>query len=235
MDAFRPFSTAHAAALIAIAAACWLFVAVGRGQRNDACPTGLEKTLAIANLVLWTAAHGWWLMPPRLDLATTLPLQLCHLIAVIASLVLLTRRHWLRVLLYFWGFGMSTQALLTPALTEPVSSIWFWAFWAQHGFVIAVAVYDLAVYRFRPSWRDYGLACLASAIYLALALPIDLALGANYGFVGAPRPGTPSIIDLLGPWPGRLALIVLLVAAVMALLMLPWEIAKRRSASKAAG
>lgn len=230
MDAFRPFSITHGAALIVIAAACSLFVAVGRGQRNDVRPTALEKTLAITSLVLWTAAHGWWLVPPRFDLATTLPLQLCHIVAVIASLVLLTRRHRLRALLYFWGFGLSTQALLTPALTEPPSSIWFWAFWAQHGFVMAVVVYDLVVYRFRPTWRDYRIACAASIAYLVIVLPIDIVLGANYGFVGAPRPGTPSIIDLLGPWPERLAVIVLLVAAVMALLMLPWEIAKRRGA-----
>lgn len=91
MDAFRPFTLTHAAALLGIAAACWLLVEIGRAQRDETRPTKFEKWLAAANLVLWTAAHGWWLMPPRLDFATTLPLQLCHLAAVIASLALLAR------------------------------------------------------------------------------------------------------------------------------------------------
>jgi uncharacterized membrane protein YwaF len=63
---------------------------------------------------------------------------------------------------------------------------------------------------------------------VVLVLPLNVLLGANYGFVGNSRPDNPSIVDLLGPWPGRLIIIVLLVAAVLALLMLPWEIARRR-------
>jgi hypothetical integral membrane protein (TIGR02206 family) len=225
MEKFELFSLAHALALAGIAALAWLFTAVGR---RAAAPTALERTLAWTNLAMWVAAHGWWLMPPQLDPATTLPLQLCHITAVIASLVLLTRHHALRVLLYFWSFALSTQALLTPALADPPASIWFWAFWAQHGFVIAVAVHDVAVYKFRPSWRDYGLACRVNILYGLAMLPVNLALGANYGFVGNSRPETQSVIDLIGPWPERLVVIVLLVAAVMALLMLPWEIARRR-------
>lgn len=93
---------------------------------------------------------------------------------------------------------------------------------------MAVAVYDLVVYRFRPTCSDYRLACRASVVYLLLVLPINLNLGANYGFVGNSRPETPSIVDLLGPWPGRLAVIVALVAAVMAALMVPWQIAAAR-------
>lgn len=226
MDVFRPFSFTHAAMLSGIALLIWLLVIIGRRQRADA-PTRLELTLAIANLALWIGAHGWWQLPPRFDPAATLPLQMCHLTSVIASLVLLTRRHILRVALYFWGFGLCTQALLTPSLTDPPASVWFWAFWLQHGFIMAVAVYDLTVCRFRPAWRDYGLACAASAAYVAVVLPIDLLLDANYGFVGNTKPDNPSIVDLLGPWPERLVIIVLLVAAVLALLMLPWEIAKR--------
>lgn len=228
MDAFRPFSLTHAAALVTIAAATWALVAYGRRHRSESAPGALEKQLAIVNLVLWTLAHGWWNLPPRFDPAITLPLQMSHLASVVASLVLLTRWRWTRTLLYFWGIGLTTQALLTPALADPPSSIWFWAFWLQHGFIMAVVVYDLVVYRYRPTWRDYGVACAASGAYLAVVLPLDVALGANYGFLGSSIPGTPSIVDLLGPWPERLAIIVALVAAVMALLMLPWEIVKRR-------
>ena len=223
MDSFRPFSLTHAAALAVIAAVIWLLVAIGQRQRDDAAPTGFEKTLAIVSLVLWLAAHGYWNTPPQLDPAKTLPLQMCHLVSLGASFALLTRRRWLRALLYFWGIGLCTQALITPNLVDPPTTVWFWAFWFQHGFIQVAAVYDLVVLRFRPAWRDYGFACLAALAYVAVVLPLDLLLGANYGFVGESKPGAPSIVDLLGPWPARLAVIVALVAAVMALLMLPWR------------
>lgn len=229
MEAFQPFTLTHGLMLAATAAAAAFLSLVGLRQRANS-PTRLERALALTNLAIGLLAHGWWILPPQLDPATTLPLQLCHLAAVVASLALLTRRRIFCLLLYFWGFGLSTQALLTPMLTEPPSSPWFWAFWAQHGFVLAAAVYIVAVLKFRPAWRDYWLACRITFLYGLMMLPLNLAIGANYGFVGNSRPETPSIIDFLGPWPERLAAIVLLVAGVMALLMLPWEFGKRRRA-----
>lgn len=228
MDAFHSYTLTHALALLAIALLTALFVQAGRRLPENA-PERLAVTLAILNLILSLAAYGWWLLPPRLDYATTLPLQLCHLTTVVATAALLTRRRSLRALLYFWGFGLSTQALLTPSLGNPPASIWFWAFWAQHGFIVAAATYDITVRKFRPSWRDYWLVCRLTLLYALAVSSINLRIGANYGFVGNSRPETPSIIDLLGPWPQRLMVMALIVAAVMALLMLPWVIARRRN------
>jgi uncharacterized membrane protein YwaF len=53
-------------------------------------------------------------------------------------------------------------------------------------------------------------------------IPIDLALGANYGFLGPSKPAQPTLVEVLGPWPQRLAVIFAIVAGAMALLMLPW-------------
>ncbi len=226
MEPFRPFTLLHALALAGIATFACLLILLGHRARTPR-PGTLERNLAFANLACWIGVHGWWLLPPRFDPATTLPLQLCHITSLVASGVLLTRHHALRVLLYFWTFGLSTQALLTPSLTDPPSSVWFWAFWFQHGFIFAVASHDLAVHRYRPTWGDYRLACAASAAYVAFVLPVNIAFAANYGFVGDSKPGNPSIVDLLGSWPQRLLIIVALVAAVLALLVLPWQ--RRRS------
>jgi uncharacterized membrane protein YwaF len=38
-----------------------------------------------------------------------------------------------------------------------------------------------------------------------------------------------TIVDLLGPWPRRLAFIVAIAFSVMALLYLPWWITRRRT------
>jgi len=233
MDTFRPFSFTHAAALVVLAAVIGLLVAVGRRQQRGAGPTRFEVSLAVANLVFWFAAHGWWNTPPQFDPARTLPLQMCHLVSLGASFALLTRRRWLRALLYFWGIGLATQALITPGLTDPPTTIWFWAFWFQHGFIQLAVVYDLAVLRYRPDWRDYRFACVAALAYITAVVPLNLLLGANYGFLGDTKPQMPTILDLLGPWPLRLVFIVALVAVVMALLMLPWRRSLRRETDAA--
>jgi hypothetical protein len=60
------------------------------------------------------------------------------------------------------------------------------------------AIYDITVNGFRPAWRDYGIACAASVMYVAVVLPIDLALGANYGFLGKSKPCIPASLTCWG-------------------------------------
>lgn len=195
-------------------------------QLSTPAPTPFERRLAWLNLAVWIVAHGWWQLPARFDAVTTLPLQMCHITSLIASAVLLKRQRHLRAVLYFWGFALCTQAIITPSLIEPPTSPVFWSFWFLHGFVMMTAIYDIIVNGFRPAWRDYGIACAAAAGYVAVMLPVNLLLGANYGFTGKSTPLNPSIVDLLGPWPERLLLIVPLAALAMGLAMLPWLIAR---------
>ncbi len=231
MEAFRPFTFSHGCAVLCIALLIVVAVACGRKLQDRHAPTHFERTLAFANIAVWLAAHGWWQLPERFDPVTTLPLQMCHLTSLIASAVLLTRHDTqhraLRAILYFWAFSLCTQAMITPSLVEPPSSPVFWSFWFLHGFVMLTAIYDIVVNGFRPTWRDYRTACVASASYVAVVLPINLMLGANYGFVGKSKPLNPSIVDLLGPWPERLLIIVPLAALAMALAMLPWMMASK--------
>lgn len=229
MDPFRPFSVTHAYALLGIAALIGLAVCHGRNQKEQSAPTNFERSLALINIAVWLASHGYWQMPTRFDPVTTLPLQMCHITSLIASAVLLTRHDTLRAILYFWAFALCTQAMITPSLLDPPTSPVFWAFWFLHGFTMLTAIYDLVARGFRPTWRDYGIACAASAAYVAVVLPVDVLLGANYGFLGKSTALHPSIIDLLGPWPQRLLIIVPLAALAMLLVMLPWVIARRFS------
>ena len=232
MDTFRPFTLAHGCALSCIAVVIAVAVTYGRKRfvpRSAPAPSQFERTLAYANIAVWLAAHGWWQLPARFDAVTTLPLQMCHITSLIASAVLLTQHRALRAILYFWAFALCTQAMITPSIVEPPSSPVFWSFWFLHGFVMMTAIYDIAVNGFRPTWRDYRAACIASACYVAVVLPIDMLLGANYGFVGQSKPLHPSIVDLLGPWPERLVIIVPLAALAMLTVMLPWVMARRLS------
>jgi hypothetical integral membrane protein (TIGR02206 family) len=219
----------HGCTLLCVAAIIGLAVNHGRHQSVQGKPTNFECTLAFANLAVWLASHGYWQMPARFDPVTTLPLQMCHITSLIASAVLLTRHGTLRAILYFWAFALCTQAMITPSLVDPPTSLVFWAFWFLHGFVMLTAIYDITVRGFRPTWRDYGIACAASATYVAVVLPIDLLLGANYGFLGKSTALHPSIIDLLGPWPQRLLIIVPLAALAMLVVMMPWVIVRRLS------
>ena len=227
---FQPFSLTHWVTLLAIAAATGLLCIVGRRRSANerAC---LERWLALANLFVWVMAHVYWMLPGQFEVRTSLPLQLCHLAALVATASLVTGNRLTQTLVYYWGFGLATQAMLTPALEEGPANLWFWVFWQQHGMVLALACYHLVVRGYRPSWADYRRACLATFAYFCVVFPIDVALGLNYGFVGPSRPDYPTVIDVLGPWPQRLALIFAIIAAVMALITWPWQRGRKRVAA----
>lgn len=227
MEKFQPFSALHAGALLVIAAATFVAVRAARQAPRTGAATALERAIGIGFVLTWVALHGWWLLPPRFDPTTTLPLQMCHWTALASGLYLATRWTPLAPILYFWGFGLCTQALVTPTLAEGPATHVFWYFWLSHGMIVGVATYALAAHGYRPTWRDWRLACVAAAVYAAAVIPVDMLVGANYGFLGPTKPDQPTIVDLLGPWPARLALIFALVAGVMAVLMLPWALVRR--------
>lgn len=223
---FEPFSALHAGILLLFTAATALLIYTGRRL----APSGrsrLDRNLGLVMIALWVVSNGWWLLPPRFDAARSLPLQLCDVTSLLAGVVLLLPRRRLRALLYFWGIGMSLQAVLTPEIAFEPNSAWFWIFWMSHAGIIGIAIYDVVVRGYRPTWEDFRFAVFAGLVYLGVVLVINITLGFNYGYVGNARPGEASIIDFLGPWPYRVGIMAVLVIGVMAALMFPWHVARR--------
>jgi hypothetical integral membrane protein (TIGR02206 family) len=222
-DAFVPYGGLHLAAV----SVCALLVAgLVITARALAAPqeAALRRWFGVFAVAYWIAYNIWW-NRHELNPATGLPLHICDLNGLVAPLALLTGRRWLRATLYFWTFALTLQAFIQPTLTHGPASPVFWFFWAAHSIVVASAVYDVSVLGFRPQWRDLGRAYAVSALYVAAIVPVDLLLGANYGFIGNPPPGVaiPPFVDALGPWPLRAVIVVVLGAAGFALLVLPWE------------
>jgi len=227
VETFRAFSALHLAVLAAIGALMALAVAVGLRRAHLPTPGPVERVIACTYAAAWIVTFGFHLFPPLHDPLKTYPLQMCHLTALAAAMLLIYGRRPLRAIVYFWGLGLCTQAIITPSLSEGPAIYAFWFFWGTHGLIVGVAVYDLIVRRYRPELADFIIACAAAAAYVAIVFPLNLLLGANYGFVGPSRPEVPTIVDFLGPWPQRLVLIVSIVAVVMGMLLAPWSIARR--------
>lgn len=173
--------------------------------------------------IVWQAYTViWWLLPANFELDKSLSLHICDLAAWIAPLALLTRNRAMRTMLYFWGIGMSTQAFVTPILTDGAGHMHFWFFWIGHTQIVGSAFYDLIVRRYRPRWSDLGVGVTLSMVYIVVVLSIDLPLGLNYGFVGNALPDRPTLLNKLGPWPWRAIWVVLIGIALMTVMVAAW-------------
>lgn len=223
---FVPFTLAHLLAAGICVSAITISCILGRRWR-DAAPE-LERRLAfgwggfLICVNLWSITY--WLLPGTFNLRQSLPLQLCDLAALASPLVYLTSLRWPRVLIYFWGIGLSTQAFITPTLVQGPEHMRFWLFWLLHLAIVGSAVYDVAVLRYRPSWRDLGLVSAATLLWALAMIALNIRLGSNYGYVGNTTPDNPTLIDALGPWPGRLFILAAIVLTLFTLMRAIWLI-----------
>lgn len=221
---FVPYSKLHLVSIVAAMTTVAAVALLGRALRSKDAEANLRRAIAIFAACYFVAYNVWWNWK-GIDVARGLPLQICDLNGMVAPLALWTGNRWARATLYFWTFALTLQAFIQPLLTAGPASPIFWTFWTAHTIVMICAVYDVVVLRFRPDWRDLCRAVAVSMLYLAIILPVDLWLGANYGFVGNPPPARrlPPFVAALGPWPGRVFILVALVALAFIMLLVPWR------------
>jgi hypothetical integral membrane protein (TIGR02206 family) len=235
MRDFRAFTAVHVLALLTFAAGMTIILWLGVRWRGTPRQRAFEQTLGLAGLAIWLAANIHGFLPAVFDWNWALPLQVCDLCELFApvALLLAVPPAWLRGLLYFWGIALCTQAFITPTLREGPADPRFWFFWSAHFVILIGALYELFVRRWRPTWRHWRIAVAASVAYLMAILPIDIAFDWNYGFVGRETKAD-TMIEVLGPWPARVAIIFALAVLAYTALMLPWAFSGGRDQGRRA-
>lgn len=214
---FQPYGASHWAVLGVFAVVAAALLVAGRRPSRAG-----ERVAAAVLLVLFVGMVVYLNVPSRFDPAYTLPLQLSDLVSVSAIWALWSRARWAYALTYYWALVLSSQALVSPALSGPdFPSVEFLVFWTLHLAVVWVAIYLTWGVGTRPDWRDYRTAVVVSLGWAAVAMAANAATGGNYGFLSR-KPPVASVLDLLGPWPYYLIVVTALVFAVWALLTWPW-------------
>ena len=225
---FVPYTLLHAVTVAVCVVLVVALVMLMRRRRDTAAEIVQRRALAAFAIGAWVLSYVWlnWnTIDPK-----TLPLQVCGLMGVVAPLALLTGNRWLRATLYFSAFTLTIQAFIQPILVLGPVTLEFWRFWLLHSLILCCAIYDLVILRFRPGWSDLVRACMMSAAYVALIVPVNLMIGTNYGFVGnPPDQALPPMIALLGPWPERIFVLMALVYFGYVLALLPWIGVRRRT------
>lgn len=186
----------HVGALAAIAVCSVVAVVAARTR-----PGIWIKALAV---VLVVDEVSWWvflLAGGAADgLAQSLPLQLCDAGIFVAGFALWFRRQWLVEVTYFWGLAGTTQALLTPDLPQHFPTYPYFQYYIAHGGVVAAAL--LLVFGLRLLPRRFAVIRVTAitAAYAAFVGLVDALTGANYMYLRS-KPATPTLLDVLGPWP----------------------------------
>ncbi|MFB4307399.1 TIGR02206 family membrane protein [Actinomadura sp. GTD37] len=225
---FVAFGPSHWAALGMFAVGCAGLVLIGRAQRpgsgagftERARGFGRAYALAVVYVMVGTQVNA--LLPGQWRVGGSLPLQLCDLAwpAAVGALWTLGRR-WF-ALTYYWGLTLSVQGLVTPALNgADYPGIDYLGFFGMHLMIVWAAVYLTWGLGMRPDWRDYRFAVAATVAWAVATSLFNAIAGTNYGYLNK-KPGTPSILDLLGPWPWYVLVEAVIILLGWALITWPW-------------
>ncbi len=179
--------------------------------------TAVAFAIALLLTKAVTFLRAWHL--GYLSLQNALPMHLCDWAIFIVAVALVTRHRAACEIGYFWGLAGTFQAILTPDLHFDFPAIEFFLFFFSHGGIVLGAIFALLISRHRLTWRSVWRVWAWLHVYAACALIANLLTGANYGYLMG-KPGRPSLLDFLGPWPWYI--LALEVVAILLFSTLFW-------------
>ncbi len=228
---FELFGPRHLAALAATGLGVAGTVALGRRLG----PVGRRRVKAAVVTGLWgqeVLYHVWKAIHCEWNLKTMLPLHLCSVLVWAGGINFIRPTRLGDDVTYYWGLAGAPQALLTPDLTDHGPNTFrFDQFFASHGFLLTVPLWQVLVEGRRPTAaggvRAYAL-LLAQA---GLAHLVNRRLGSNYMFVTR-KLDTPTVLDKLPPWPYYIPYLAAAAAVIFGAAYAPFGIADALRAAR---
>ncbi|MEO8745288.1 MAG: TIGR02206 family membrane protein [Candidatus Dormiibacterota bacterium] len=220
-------SAEHLGALIATAVFAAITVVAARTNQGP-----WIKGLAV---VLVADELSWWIFliaggQPNSPLVQSLPLQLCDVAIFVAALALWFRSAWLVELTWFWGLAGSLQALLTPDLPQHFPSYPYLQYYIAHGGIVAAALLLVIGLGLRPRALGVVRAAALTVAYVAFVGIVDAVTGSNYMYLRS-KPPSPTLLDVMGPWPWYLVSAAGVGVVLFAVLEAPFMLRLRRGRS----
>ena len=224
-ERFVAFSGQHWLILAVFALGVLLLPRWGRSHRGTPTEVTVRRAWAVLLATVFVAMQVYYVLEPGpFRIGSSLPLELCDLAEIAAVIALWTRNEVATAFTYYVALTLSVQGILTPALGQSFPAVRFFGFWVLHLMVVWAAVYLTWGLGFRPTWHLYRVVCALALTWVVLAYALDRVLDTNYGYL-VRKPGSASLLDLLGPWPWYLVAGVAVVLGGWALVLtLPWQL-----------
>lgn len=225
---FDLFGAAHWGLLAGCAALGFLIVC---GTRRWATPRQayrvgcLVAVYTVLQEFVDRSGHYVWNHEP---LTHVLPLHLCGVSVFAVPVMLVTRSFAIYEVMYFWGLGGATVALLTPEVPFGFPHLLCITFFTSHALIIVGVLFATVNYGFRPTWRSLRRTILFTLCYAGAMIPVNLLLGTNYLYI-CDKPKGISALDFMGPWPWYIPGLVALALTVFLLLYTPYAIHDARA------
>ena len=168
--------------------------------------------LAAVAIFVTASYNAYFLNPSNFRADESLPLQVCDLLGFASILALASGWRFPRSIIVLCAIPFVLQAVLTPVGVQQLGSLRTILYWAFHTVIFSTFIFEVSVRGFKLNAHDLGRMYLLDLAYVVLIGALNILTGWNYGYIGNVVPDTPTILDLLGPWPYR---VVSMIAVAM--------------------
>jgi hypothetical integral membrane protein (TIGR02206 family) len=211
---FQMFSTSHIIVLT-IFILIPMAIFISRKKLKEKSLRKTEIAVAYSLIVSEVLNHSWMYASGVWKLGRSMPLELCNIGLILSIILLLSGKKLFFELLFFISLLGSTQAIITPALTYDFPHFRFFHFFYAHMVIVWISLYFMWVKGYYPGFKSV----LKLVFFINLLFPVVLYVNriadGNYWFLRH-KPDSPSLLDLLGPYPWYIfSLETLLVAFSM--------------------
>ena len=229
---FELFGAAHSVAMVLSILVPVALSIIVRRAGSERVTRGIcvafACVLAVNEVTYW--AYRFGTEGALVFLREHLPLHLCSIAVVLSIVVLLTRARLPYELTYFWGLAGTTNAIITPELTEGFPDYHFFQYFTSHGGVVATALFATFGLGMRPTFKSLLRAFVWLNALAVVSVLVNLALDSNYLYLcEAPVTASPF---LFLPWPWYLIWLEVLAFGFFALLYLPVYLGRRGGTSR---
>ncbi len=191
---------------------------------SDRTKGTIRWVLALVLVLNEIAWHYWTYSVGQWTIQTMLPLHLCSALVWLGALMLMTKNYRIYEFMYFMGIGGAIQALATPGLGRyGFPHFAFFQYFLSHGLIVTSAIYMTVVEGFRPTWKSMVRVFIWMNLYAAVIYFVNIAIGSNYLMINY-KPPSPTLLDLLPPWPVYILYMEVIGVITMLLLYLPFSI-----------
>jgi len=171
-----------------------------RYKLNDDKWRRAEIGVAIFLILSEMTYHFWMYFNKLWKVERSMPLELCNIGLILCVILLLTRKKIVFETLFYIAIFGATLAIFTPALTYNFPHFRFFHFFFTHMVIVWVILYFMWAKGYYPTFKSV----IKLLVFINLLLPVILYVNqrnnGNYWYLRH-KPDSPSLLDLLGPYP----------------------------------
>lgn len=222
---FRMFGMEHLISVIIAVLIGTTVIAYAHKQKEKR----QDQIMKLIAVYLSSVIVGWAIIEMvlgRFEIAKDLPLVFCNFIALLLPIYAFNRKSIMFNMIYYVVIGGAIQAIITPGLKMSFPHYEYIKFWSVHSGLIIFILYDIIIFKRRPSFKGVFWAFLFVQAHVVFSFLLNLVLDSNYLFLNA-KPDNASFLDLLGGWPQYIFVMDLILIPYFLIFYLPFFIADK--------